>query len=79
LASLNMPLSSGVPESAIRDTLIAEYNDIESVKHITSGAENEIAAIIVEPIAANMGVVLPEENFLTFLREYTKNRCIVDL
>ena len=72
LASLNMPLSSGVPESAIRDTLIAEYNDIESVKHITSGAENEIAAIIVEPIAANMGVVLPEENFLTFLREYTK-------
>jgi glutamate-1-semialdehyde 2,1-aminomutase len=72
LASLSMPISSGVPESVIRDTLIAEFNNIESVKYVTNGVEDKIAAIIVEPIAANMGVVLPDENFLKFLSDYTK-------
>ena len=63
-----IPDSVGVPEGCTRDTLTAVYNDLQSVEDIFGACGSEIAAVIVEPVAANMGVVLPEEGFLTGLR-----------
>ena len=63
-----IPDSAGVPEGCTRDTLTAVYNDLQSVEDIFGAFGSEIAAVIVEPVAANMGVVLPEEGFLTGLR-----------
>ena len=63
-----IPDSAGVPEGCTRDTLTAVYNDLQSVEDIFGACGAEIAAGIVEPVAANMGVVLPEEGFLTGLR-----------
>lgn len=62
------PSSSGVTAGTAKDTLIAEYNSIESVEQIFSENQGEIACIIVEPVAANMGVVLPRDGFLQKLR-----------
>lgn len=67
-----IPGSKGVPEDYIKNTLIADFNNIESVENLFSLYGNKIAAIIVEPVAANMGVVLPHEGFLRFLRNITK-------
>jgi glutamate-1-semialdehyde 2,1-aminomutase len=68
LVTLSMPGSKGVPEDAIKNTLIANYNDLESVKqHFESN--NDIAGVIIEPVSGNMGVVLPEENFLKELKD----------
>ncbi len=66
-----MPDSRGVPADYTKNTLIADYNNEESVEHLVEQYGNRIAAIIVEPVAANMGVVLPEEGFLQFLRNIT--------
>ena len=63
-----VPDSAGVPEGCTKDTLIAVYNDLESVKKLFEEYSGEIAAVIVEPVAANMGVVLPEPGFLEGLR-----------
>lgn len=63
------PDSAGVTIGNSKDTLLANYNDIESVKNLFSQYRGEIACVIVEPVAANMGVVLPKENFLKELRE----------
>lgn len=63
------PDSAGVTKGAAEDTLVASYNDLESVKAIFEKNPGEVACIIVEPVAANMGVVLPEEGFLKGLRE----------
>ena len=65
----SVPDSLGVPEDYIKNTLVAEYNDIASVEALFEKEGKEIAAIIVEPVAANMGVVLPEKGFLQSLRE----------
>ncbi|MCL2402412.1 MAG: glutamate-1-semialdehyde 2,1-aminomutase [Oscillospiraceae bacterium] len=62
------PDSAGVTSGAAKDTLIATYNDLESVEALFAQHKNEIAAVIVEPVAANMGVVLPEPGFLEGLR-----------
>lgn len=59
----------GVPEDYVKNTLVAEYNDIASVEALFEKEGEAIAAIIVEPVAANMGVVLPEKGFLQSLRE----------
>lgn len=67
----SIPDSLGVPKDFADNTLIALYNDRESVENLFSANKDKIAAIIVEPVAANMGVVLPEEGFLEFLREIT--------
>lgn len=67
-----VPDSAGVPASYTEHTLIASYNDEESVKELFETYGEQIAAIIVEPVAANMGVVLPKEGFLRFLRQITK-------
>ncbi len=66
-----VPDSSGVPASYTQNTLVALYNDTDSVEELMEKYKNKVAAIIVEPVAANMGVVLPKEGFLEFLREIT--------
>lgn len=63
-----IPGSSGVPQGCTRDTLTATYNDLDSVKALFAANPNAIAAVIVEPVGANMGVVLPEPGFLEGLR-----------
>ena len=65
----SVPDSLGVPFDYTKNTLVAEYNDIDSVEEVFDKDGKEIAAIIVEPVAANMGVVLPEEGFLQALRK----------
>jgi len=69
VATLGLPDSPGVPESVASHTLTVPYNDLESVKLAFERFGEEIAAIIVEPIAGNMGVVPPLPGFLTGLRE----------
>ena len=64
--------SAGVPEGYAKYTLVAEYNDEESVKQLFDAYKGQIAAIIVEPVAANMGVVPPKAGFLEFLRDITQ-------
>lgn len=66
-----VPDSIGVPAAVVADTMIAEYNSIESVKNLFEATGNEIATVIVEPVAANMGVVPPAPGFLQFLRDIT--------
>lgn len=71
--TLGLPDSPGVTESTARDTLTANYNDLESVEKLFEQYANEIAAVIVEPVAANMGVVLPKKGFLEGLRKLTED------
>lgn len=67
--TLGVPTSPGVTKGNAADTLLADYNDIDSVKQIVSANKNEIAAIIIEPIAGNMGVVNAMPGFLQSLRK----------
>ena len=67
--TLGVPTSPGVPASAARDTLLARYNDLDSVERLFEQNRGEIAAVIVEPIAGNMGVVPPRDGFLEGLRK----------
>ena len=62
------PDSPGVPEAFAQETLIAKYNDLENVKSLIDSYSGEIAAIIIEPVAGNMGVITPEAGFLQGLR-----------
>lgn len=64
-----VPDSAGVPKGCTEDTMTAVYNDLSSVETLLSQAEGQTAAVIVEPVGANMGVVLPKEGFLKGLRE----------
>lgn len=70
-ATFGVPTSKGVIEDFAKHTLLCEYNDFDSVEKIFKEYGNTIACVIVEPIAANMGVVLPKPNFLKFLRNIT--------
>ncbi len=67
-----VPDSLGVPADYTKNTLVAEYNDIDSVKQLFEQYGKEIATVVVEPVAANMGVVPPKSGFLEDLREITK-------
>ena len=67
-----VPDSAGVPSGYTQSTLLASYNDNESVERLFAADPDGIAAIIVEPVAANMGVVLPDADFLPFLRRITE-------
>lgn len=67
-----VPDSSGVPASYTQNTLVALYNNPDSVRELMERYGEQVAAIIVEPVAANMGVVLPKDGFLQFLREITR-------
>jgi len=78
LATLSLPGSKGVPEGAVKNTLIAEYNNLESVKaHFEK--HDDIAAVIIEPVGGNMGVVIPQNNFLKELKDFleTKNALLI--
>ncbi|MEF9952863.1 MAG: glutamate-1-semialdehyde 2,1-aminomutase [Clostridium sp.] len=67
--TIGVPDSLGVPEGCASDTLTATYNDIESVEKLFSENKGEIAGVILEPVVANMGVVLPRDGFLNKLRD----------
>ena len=69
MATFGIPNSPGVPPSFAQETLVAPYNDLEAVDRIFQKYAGEIAAVIVEPVAANMGVVPPKEGFLDGLRQ----------
>ena len=69
--TLGLPNSPGVTMGTARDTVIAEYNNLESVKAIFREKGNQIAAIIVEPVSGNMGCVPPSKGFLQGLRDIT--------
>jgi glutamate-1-semialdehyde 2,1-aminomutase len=72
LATLGIAECPGVPEALAALTLNAPYNDLNAVERLFAQHHNKIAAIIVEPVAANMGVVLPEPGFLAGLREISR-------
>lgn len=67
-----VPDSAGVPADYTKNTLVALYNDEDSVKRLFDANPGEIAAVVIEPVAANMGVVLPKDGFLEFLRDITR-------
>jgi len=70
-ATFGNPTSLGVPQDFARHTIVLPYNDIDACYNAFKDGGNTIACIIVEPIAGNMGTVLPDENFLGDLREIT--------
>ena len=67
-----VPTSAGVPDSYARETLVADYNDMASVERLLQAYPEQIAGVIVEPVAGNMGVVPPAEGFLPALRSITR-------
>ena len=69
LTTLGIPTSPGVTRATAADTLLAGYNDLTSVQRLCESCPDQIAALIVEPVAGNMGVVLPERQFLPGLRD----------
>ncbi len=73
LATHGVPTSAGVPQSYAAETLVAEYNDISSVLELFAANINQVAAIIVEPVAGNMGIVPPNPGFLEALRKVTRD------
>lgn len=78
VATLGLPDSPGVPESIAKNTIAVPYNDIESVRYVFENFGDDLAAVIVEPVAGNMGVVPPIEGFLEALRELTeKNETVL--
>ncbi len=72
VATMGLPDSPGVPAATTQNTLTAAYNDGEAVEQLFRSYPDDIAAVIVEPVAANMGVVLPKPGFLEKLRELTQ-------
>ncbi|HBD25491.1 glutamate-1-semialdehyde 2,1-aminomutase [Flavobacterium sp.] len=68
LSTFGVPNSPGVTEGTAKDTLLAAYNDINNVKALFEANKNEIAAIIIEPVAGNMGCIPPAQGFLEALR-----------
>jgi glutamate-1-semialdehyde 2,1-aminomutase len=75
--TLGIPTSPGVTKGNAADTLLADYNDINSIKKLVSSNKNEIAAVIIEPIAGNMGVVKVKDDFIKELRAICDEKKIV--
>jgi glutamate-1-semialdehyde 2,1-aminomutase len=73
VATLGLPDSPGVPAATVADTLTARYNDLASVERLFEQVGREIAAVIVEPVAGNMGLVPPLPGFLAGLRKLTQD------
>jgi len=72
VATLGLPDSPGVPPATVQDTLVARFNDLDSVTALFERFPGQIAAVIIEPVAGNMGVVPPRPGFLSGLRDITK-------
>ena len=72
VATLGLPDTSGVPSEVARQTLVAEFNDIEDVKRCFAEHGSEIAAVIVEPVVGNAGLLLPEDDFLAQLKKVVR-------
>lgn len=78
LTTLGTPTSPGVTRAAAADTLLATFNDVASVERLCESFRDQVAALIVEPIAGNMGMVLPEPGFLQGLRDVcTRHRIVL--
>ena len=75
--TLGVPTSPGVPAAAAADTLLARYNDLASVEAVVNRHADQVAAVVVEPIAGNIGVVPPREGFLAGLRDLCTRRNIL--
>ncbi len=69
VATQSIPGTPGVPDAVVAETLLAEYNDLAGVQKLFEAQGQNIAAIIVEPVAGNMGLVLPQDGFLQGLRD----------
>ena len=72
VATLGIPGSAGVPEGAARDTLVVPYNDLAALEATFAANPSQIAAVIIEPVAGNMGLVLPKPGYLEGLRALTQ-------
>ena len=78
VATLGLPDSPGVTEGTARDTLVAEFNDLASVESCFAAVDGKVAAVFVEPVAGNMGVVAPRPDFLPGLRALcTRHRALL--
>ena len=77
VASFSLPDSAGIPESFTGQTLIAGFNDVASVRSVLQENHQDLAAVIVEPVCGNMGVIPPEPGFLEALRELTRQYGVV--
>lgn len=75
--TLGYPDSPGVTPGTAQDTLLANYNDLESVKSVIEANKGEIAALIIEPVPGNMGCILPKEGFIEGIRELCTQEGIV--
>jgi glutamate-1-semialdehyde 2,1-aminomutase len=71
VATLSLPGTPGVPENTVQDTLLAPYNDLEAAEELFRKHGEEIAAVVLEPVAGNMGLVPPRDGFLQGLRRLT--------
>ncbi|MDW8056421.1 MAG: glutamate-1-semialdehyde 2,1-aminomutase [Elusimicrobiota bacterium] len=72
IATFNIATSEGILNEFIKDTIVLEYNDVETFEKVVKQKWREIACVILEPVAANMGVILPEDKFLEKVVEFTK-------
>ncbi|MDY0225793.1 MAG: glutamate-1-semialdehyde 2,1-aminomutase [Desulfomicrobium apsheronum] len=72
VATQSIPGTPGVPADVVKHTLLAHYNDLDAVRTLFERQGDDIAAVIVEPVAGNMGLVLPKPGFLEGLRELTR-------
>lgn len=77
VATFDLPDSAGVPESFSRHTISVPFNDLGAIENLPDEILSDTAAIILEPIAANMGLIIPQQKFLERLREFTERRNIL--
>jgi len=75
--TLGVPDSAGVPEDFAKHTLVARYNDVQSVADLLSANKNQVACVILEPVVGNMGCILPQADFLKGLRELTQKEGVL--
>lgn len=75
--TFGMPDSLGVPEGTARNTVVVPFNDVDAFEKVVKKEQKELAAVIVEPVIGNIGVVLPKEGFLEALREVTERYGVV--